>query len=76
MSDKFAVFWTVLVSLLVMQSSVEEVDDSATLDYLYYNVIDPGISMLDQTFSSFNFDPDKEWVFRFWSKIYFVYMDV
>lgn len=59
MRHNFVVLLTVLVFVMEMENSVEEVDNSATLDYLYYNTIETGVSLLDQTFLNFDFDPDR-----------------
>ncbi len=41
-------------------SETESLDESATLDYSYYGAIETGVSMLDQTLMTLDFDPDAE----------------
>ncbi len=50
-------FLDVLPFACKMEQSVE---DSATLEYSYYDAIDPGVTILDQTHSTVDFDPDGE----------------
>ncbi len=40
--------------------SQESVDNSATVEYSYYDCIETGISMFDQTMTSLAFNPDDE----------------
>ncbi len=35
-------------------------DDSVMLDYSYYDGIDPGVTLHDQTMTTLEFDPDNE----------------
>ncbi len=62
-------FWMLLGSVLLVHymfemasDSVEEitVDQSATLDYSYYDSIQGNVSVFDQTMTTLDFDPDDE----------------
>ncbi len=50
-------FW---MSSSFKMSETESLDESATLDYSYYGAIQTGVSMLDQTLMTLDFDPDAE----------------
>ncbi len=49
-----------LVSFVLFCKMSDTQDDSVTLDYSYYDAIDPGVSLHDHTFTSLDFDPDNE----------------